>query len=147
MSERPAHLLAPRYADWDALLRDAAAEVAEKAGKALSTRRWGDVNASAIRHPMSAALPGTSWLLDAPREPLPGDTLSPRAQAPAFGASQRMVVAPGREAQGLFHMPGGQSGHPLSPFYGAGHADWVNGTPTPFLPGPAQHRLQFTPLQ
>ncbi|HET9482358.1 MAG TPA: penicillin acylase family protein, partial [Xanthomonadales bacterium] len=144
-SERPAHLLAPRYADWDALLLDAATEVAEEAGKALSTRRWGDVNAAAIRHPMSAALPGTSWLLDAPRDPLAGDTLSPRAQAPAFGASQRMVVAPGREQHGLFHMPGGQSGHPLSPFYLAGHDAWVRGEPTPFLPGPAQHRLAFTP--
>jgi penicillin amidase len=42
-------------------------------------------------------------------------------------------------------MPGGQSGHPLSPYYGAGHADWVKGTPTPFLPGPAQHVLMLQP--
>ena len=39
------------------------------------------------------------------------------------------------------HMPGGQSGHPLSEFYRAGHAAWVHGEPTPFLPGPPQYEL------
>jgi penicillin amidase len=62
-----------------------------------------------------------------------------------FGASQRMVVAPGHEAEGLAHMPGGQSGHPLSPFWGAGHADWVRGNATPFLPGTARHALTLEP--
>jgi len=62
-------------------------------------------------------------------------------QSPAFGASERMVVSPGHEEDGIFHMPGGQSGHPLSPFWGAGHDDYVLGRPTPFLPGPAGHRL------
>ena len=70
-----------------------------------------------------------------PADRLPGDRNVPRVQGPAFGASQRMVVSPGHEADGIIHMPGGQSGHPLSPFWGAGHQDWVHGTPTPFLPG------------
>ena len=69
----------------------------------------------------------------------------PRVQAPDFGASERMVVSPGHEADGIIHMPGGQSGHPLSPFWGAGHADWVAGRPTPFLPGAAAHTLQMRP--
>jgi penicillin amidase len=56
-----------------------------------------------------------------------------------------MVVSPGREAEGLFHMPGGQSSHPLSPFYRAGHAAWERGDPTPFLPGPTTHTLTLTP--
>jgi len=38
-------------------------------------------------------------------------------------------------------MPGGQSGHPLSPFYRAGFSDWVQGKPAPFLPGPTAHSL------
>ena len=37
-------------------------------------------------------------------------------------------------------MPGGQSGHPLSPHYADGHAAWAKGEPTPFLPGPARPR-------
>jgi penicillin amidase len=56
-----------------------------------------------------------------------------------------MVVSPGHEADGIMHMPTGQSGHPLSPFYSNSHDAWVNGDPTPFLPGPAQHSLMLTP--
>jgi len=95
---------------------------------------------------MAGALPGLlrSWLC-MPADPLPGDGLVPRVQGPGFGASQRMGVSPGREADGIAHMPGGQSGHPWSPFWGAGHDDWVHGRPSPFLPGPTRHRLTLSP--
>jgi penicillin amidase len=66
-------------------------------------------------------------------------------QSPTFGASERFGVSPGRESEGYLHMPGGQSGHPLSPFYRAGHAAWVRGEATAFLPGPAQHTLKLVP--
>ena len=82
-----------------------------------------------------------------PAEPLPGDGMMPRVQGPSFGASQRMVVAPGHEADGIAHMPGGQSGHPLSPFWGAGHDAWVEGRPTPFLPGDTEYRMTLTGIQ
>ena len=62
-------------------------------------------------------------------------------QEPHFGASIRFGVAPGDEADGYLMIAGGQSDHPLSPYFGAGHADWAKGTATPFLPGPAQHTL------
>jgi len=52
-----------------------------------------------------------------------------------------MVVSPGREHEGILHMPGGQSGHPLSPHYADQHRAWVDGAPLPFLPGPAVSRL------
>jgi penicillin amidase len=42
-------------------------------------------------------------------------------------------------------MPGGQSDNPLSPYFGAGHADWVDSKPTPLLPGPTQHTLVLEP--
>jgi penicillin amidase len=42
-------------------------------------------------------------------------------------------------------MPGGQSGHPLSPYYGAGHEDWASGRPTPLLPGAAVETLRLLP--
>jgi penicillin amidase len=65
--------------------------------------------------------------------------------APTFGASQRLVVSPGREEQAIMTMAGGQSGHPLSPFYGAGHRDWLTGNPAPLLAGEARHTLRFNP--
>ena len=68
----------------------------------------------------------------------------PRVQMPGFGASERMVVSPGHESEGIYHQPGGANGNPLSPFYRAGHEDWVKGRATPFLPGPIRHKLTLT---
>ncbi|MBV8468185.1 MAG: penicillin acylase family protein, partial [Burkholderiales bacterium] len=69
----------------------------------------------------------------------------PRVASPDFGQSERMVVAPGHEELGLFDMPGGESGHPLSPYFLAGHEAWVHGEALPLLPGPAQHTLTLHP--
>ena len=49
------------------------------------------------------------------------------------------------KAESYLMMPGGQSDHPLSPFHGAGHDDWVRGRPTPLLPGAAAYRLTLQP--
>ncbi|ARP89089.1 hypothetical protein CAL14_01230 [Bordetella genomosp. 9] len=115
-------------------------------GAPLAHARWGERNVLALAHPFAALLPhGLRPWFSAPAEPMPGDINMPRVQRPAFGASERFVVGPGREAQGILHMPGGASGHPLSPFYLAGHEDWVRGTPSPFLPGPAAHKLVLQP--
>ena len=80
-----------------------------------------------------------------PAQPLPGDDNMPRVQGTSFGASERMDVSPGREPEGVFHQPGGASGHPLSPFYRAGHDDWAKGKASPFLPGTAKYRLVLRP--
>ncbi|MNM64707.1 hypothetical protein D3C81_761150 [compost metagenome] len=149
LSERPAHLLPPQFKSWDALLVDSAQQLERDLaaqGPDLSQRTWGERNTAAICHPVSRALPALfkRWLC-MPREPLPGDNNMPRVQGPSFGASERMVVSPGHEADGIVHMPGGQSGHPLSPFWGAGHDDWVQGKPTPFLPGTTKHTLTLRP--
>ena len=150
VSERPAHLLPPPYSSWDALLVDTAKalEADLRSQGPLDARTWGERNTAAICHPVSRALPALarSWLC-MPADRLPGDRDMPRVQGPAFGASQRMVVSPGHEAEGLIHMPGGQSGHPLSPFWGAGHDAWVNGTPTPFLPGKTAYTLTLVPAK
>jgi penicillin amidase len=142
---QPAQLLDPKYHDWHSLLTAAAKQVATELGQqpgGLAARSWGEHNRSGINHPLSAALP--RWLgrfIDMPDQPLPGDNNMPRVAAPGFGASERFDVAPGHEAQGILEMPGGQSDNPLSPYFGAGHDDWVKGRPTPLLPGPEQHTL------
>lgn len=146
---QPAHLLDPKYPDWHALLVDAARHVANELGRqpgGLAARSWGERNRAGIRHPLSAALP--SWLgrfIDMPDQPIPGDNNMPHVAAPGFGASEHLDVAPGHEADGILNMPGGQSNHPLSPYFGAGHDDWVKGRPTPLLPGPDQHTLVLEP--
>jgi penicillin amidase len=148
VTARPPHLLDSKYATWDDLLLAAAdATLAEltKDGKTLAAQTWGVRNTSLFQHPLSRAVPSLARFLDVPPAQLPGDSHMPRFQAPTSGASERLVVSPGREAEGIFHMPVGQSGHPLSPYYQDGHDAWVKGEPTPFLPGPAVHVLTLAP--
>ncbi len=165
VTQRPDNLLPRRFAQcsssanantdpchgatgWDALFEDAAITVRDELSKhgPLAQRRWGERNTAAICHPLAQALPGffRRWLCMPPDE-LPGDANMPRVAAPAFGASERMVVSPGHEADGIIEMPGGQSGNPLSPFWGAGHEAWVRGEATPFLPGQTTHTLRLLP--
>lgn len=148
VAARPPHLLDPRFAGWDDWLADVATRTVRDlppACASLADCRWGAVNVARIRHPISEAVPLLARLLDMPAEPLPGDWSMPRVQSPGFGASERFAVSPGRESEGYFHMPGGQSGHPLSPFYRAGHSAWARGEATPFLPGAAAHVLRLSP--
>lgn len=149
LEEQPAHLLPPGYQDWTAFqvaCLDRVVERLESQPGGLAARTWGERNTARISHPLSRALPAfVARYLDMPADELPGDSNMPRVQGPKFGASERFSVAPGDEEHGYFELAGGQSGHPLSPFYGAGHRDWVEGKPTPFLPGPARHVLRFEP--
>jgi penicillin amidase len=116
-----------------------------KDGTALAEATWGRRNTMHIAHPMARALPlGAHWL-SAPPDEMPGDNHMPRVAAPEFGQSERMVIAPGHEESAIFNMPGGASGHPLSPWFLAGHNDWVTGRATPLLPGPAAHELTLLP--
>jgi penicillin amidase len=148
VTQRPVHLLDPRYPRWeDALLADLDAALEELSGECgdLESCTWGRHNTLHMRHPLSDALPFASSWLDMPAVPLPGDAAMPRVQGVSFGASQRLVVSPGRESEGYLQMPGGPVDHPLSPFYGAGHEAWVRGEPTPLLPGAAAHTLRLVP--
>ena len=150
LAQRPPHLLSRNFASWDALLEDAAKEVRDelKTQGPLAERTWGERNTATICHPLAKAIPLVGKrLLCMPPDQLSGDGSMPRVASPDFGASQRMVVSPGHEADGITHMPGGQSGHPLSPFWGAGHDDWVHGRPTPFLPGKTAYTLKLAPAQ
>jgi penicillin G amidase len=148
VSARPLHLLDPKYKDWDALLLDAVDRTAATltdGGRRLADRSWGESNRSVVQHPLSRAVPSLARWLDVPPHALPGDSHMPRVQSPSAGASERLAVSPGHEEDGYFHMPGGQSGHPLSPHYADGHAAWMQGTPTAFLPGKAVTTLVLTP--
>ncbi|MEO7252256.1 MAG: penicillin acylase family protein [Arenimonas sp.] len=147
-SQQPVHLLPRKYSSWDALFLDAARSVARDLQKKgpLARRNWGERNTAAICHPLAKALPRVLRpSLCMPADALAGDVSMPRVAGPSFGASERMVVSPGHEVDGIIHMPGGQSGNPLSPFWGAGHQAWVTGEPTPFLPGPVEHRMTLRP--
>jgi penicillin G amidase len=149
LTAQPLHLLAKSYPDWPQFLRaQVDATIAELGASCpeLAHCTWGAHHLVQIRHPLSRALPWLASFLDMPTLELPGDHDMPRVQDGAsFGASERFAVSPGHEEQGYLHLPGGQSGHPLSPYYRAGFTQWARGEPLPFLPGPAEHTLTLTP--
>ena len=132
LDEQPAAWLPPSYASWQqvqlAALDRAIADMT-KDGQPLKAATWGQRNTAVIAHPIAAALPQLARWLTVPADMLPGDSHMPRVAGPKFGQSERMTVQAGHEEQGVFNMPGGQSGHPLSPYFLLGHEDWVMARP------------------
>lgn len=148
VTERPAHLLDPKYASWDAQLLaavDGASADLTASGGRLADQSWGGFNRAIVTHPLGSALPLIGRWVNMPEDPLPGDIYTPRAHSPRAGPSERMAVSPGREHEGILHMPTGQSGHPWSTHYADQHRAWVTGEPVPFLPGASVSRLTLTP--
>lgn len=140
--------LPSNYTSWPELLFDAAKlaqrDLIAEYGR-LANASWGNRNMAKIEHPLASAIPYFGHWLNMPASSLAGDSHMPRVQHPAFGQSQRMVVAPGHEQQGILVIPGGQSGHPLSPFYRADYPYWQAAVALPFLPGPKKYQQQLLP--
>jgi len=145
VEKRPSYLVDPRAGNWDREFLTIVDTMLAENHNQVSRQHWGRHNKLRMQHPISRALPFASFLLDMPREELSGDFFVPRVATSKNGASERMVVCPGKEESAILHVPGGQSGHPLSPYYRAGHEDWVHGRPTPFLPGATVHTLLLAP--
>ena len=136
------------FKSWPELLQravlDSRQELIDKHGS-LAAATWGADNSTSMRHPLSAAVPVLAGWLDQASQGMAGDSHMPRVHNHGHGQSERMVVAPGHEERGILVIPGGQSGHPMSPFYRGDHAAWLAGEPLPFLPGEARHRLALRP--
>ncbi len=115
LDEQPAGWLPSGYTNWRAVqvaAVDRAIGELTRDGTTLAGATWGKRNTAAIAHPISGAVPFLARWLSAPLDQLPGDAHMPRVAGPKFGQSERLTVSPGKEEQGVFNMPGGQSGHP-----------------------------------
>jgi penicillin G amidase len=148
VTERPLHLLSPAMPSWDAQILAALDKtIADLTanGDALRDRTWGEYNRAAVLHPLASAVPFFGRWLRMPDDALPGDIYTPRAHSPRAGPSERIVVSPGREEEGIAHMPTGQSGHPLSPHFRDQQHAWLTGEPTPLLAGTAVDVLTLVP--
>jgi penicillin amidase len=150
LDARPPALLPKGYTDWDALvvalLEQSADELLQRhAAKTLQELVWGRVNPVKIDHPLGDSIPLLGTWLNMPKAPLAGCAYCVRWTVPHGGAAERLVVAPNDLPQGILHMPGGQSGHPLSPFYRDQQAAWLAGRPLPLLSGTTRYRLILEP--
>jgi penicillin amidase len=148
LNEEPQAALpdAAHYRNWDdyilARLQDSIRQLrARYPGIALTDLNWGRCNTVKQSHPFSNALPALSDWLNMPSEALPGCAFCVRAASPGFGASERLVVAPGHFDDAILHMPGGQSGHPMSPYYRDQQHFWLKGLPMPLVAGKPEHQL------
>jgi penicillin amidase len=141
---RPSHLLPPSAPDWEAYLRRLLATSLGELGTKDGPRPWGEANRLAITHPL-AANPLLALRMKAPSAPQAGHVYAIRVATPAFGASQRMVVAPGLESSGLVSMPLGQSGDPLDRHFLDHHPSWADGKAVPFRAGPPAATRRFSP--
>jgi penicillin G amidase len=61
------------------------------------------------------------------------------------GASERLVLSPAHPENAIFHMPGGQSGHPLSPHYRDQQTLWRDGIASPLQSTAKPHTLSVLP--
>jgi len=139
------------YRDWDSFLLGILmkAESNVSAGHSADFPKnvvWGIFNQVNIKHPFSTSLPWLSRWLDMPQVAVPGCAGCVRWASAGSGASERLVVSPGREGNGILHMPGGQSGHPLSPHYSDQQQAWVEGTALPLETGTSAHRIELVPI-
>ena len=139
-----------RFSDWRTFLLH---EV-EESVKAVKTKHtlsrvddlaWGTVNRVRMAHPLSEAIPVVGTWLNMADDAASGCGPCVRVLNGSLTASERMVVSPAHHTDALFHMPGGQSGHPLSPHYRDQQANWSQGRSTPLLAGKQHHTLTFTP--
>ena len=100
------------FHDWHGFLRahlfQSASRLAKRHGvTVLDGLTWGSVNEVDVRHPLTEGVPILRSFLDMPRVAIPGCGHCVRFADGKYGASERMVVSPGRESAGILHMPGG----------------------------------------
>ena len=133
------------YSDWEQFILSKLEESMEQLLeehdlKSLDQLTWGTIHTTEISHPLGF-IPILGKILNMPQKPLPGGYHCVRATS----ASERMVISPKHHADGILHIPCGQSGHPLSENYKDQFSYWLKGEPLPFLLGTATHTLTLNP--
>lgn len=149
LREQPRHWLHPRHPSWESLLDKALRETVQRVLNEnpgpVGERTWAERNGAAVAHPLARAIPELASLLNMPHFSTSGDALAPKVMRGSQGASERIAVRPGSHQTAVFHMPGGQSGHPLSSYYTTGFSDWVQGKAAPLIPGDTVNTLTLVP--
>lgn len=148
LEQRPLHLTPPGHESWEAFVRASLLKAMDAMSKTPPgvglEATWGRFNAMQARHPVSAAVPQLSKWLDLPATEQSGHLFAVRVASRGFGASERLAVSPGQWSSAILHMPGGQSGHPLSEHYTDQHADWAEGRATALMPGETVRTITLT---
>jgi penicillin amidase len=146
----PAIAATYEHADWEGFLLATLEQAANELKVRYDIHRldqlpWQKVNTVVLQHPFSRIEPKAGNFLD--MSPVPGacDSNCIKVLHERNGASERLVIAPNHPENGIFEMPGGQSGHPLSPHYSDQQSAWEKGAEQAFLPSKTEHTLNLKP--
>jgi penicillin G amidase len=140
-----------RYQDWRGLILQTLAESVRELKERESVQSldglvWGEINRVPLRHPFTKSMPFLSSWLDMAEQEVSGCAgFCVRIVGNGHGASERLVVSPAHLEEGILHMPGGQSGHPLSAHYRDQQPAWLAGIALPLLPGESEQSLKLVP--
>jgi penicillin G amidase len=152
LSERPKGLLRAHLNDnWNTLIIDTLRQSAQQLQRdhptiKLTQLTWGETHPITVRHTFSKLSPLLAQLLDMPTFASDGcASFCVKVMGRNHSASERLVLSPLHPEDAIFHMPGGQSGHPLSEHYRDQQNSWQLGIATAFQLDKSAHTLQFSP--
>jgi penicillin amidase len=152
LTQRPAGMLNSRYHDdWRQMITDTIRQTRQELHRQypdtdLTNLSWGRTHGMTLQHPFSRVAPILGNVLDMPAFASDGcASVCVRVMDNGHGASERLVLSPAHPDDAIFHMPGGQSGHPLSPHYRDQQLFWQNGIASPLQTNIKPYTLSVTP--
>lgn len=151
---RPAELLPPGYANYDALLADALEKAIAKQGvpSNLSRWTWGEVAKVEVEHPVFGTIPLLRRWTGTGALPQSGDANTVKQVGRTFGPSERMTVDFSNLDNSTLNIVNGQSGNFLSPHYDDQWNAWYSGATFPWpwsqtaVAQAAAHTLRLEPV-
>ncbi len=152
LTQRPKGMLSARYHDnWQQMIletiRQSALELHRQYPEThLAQLTWGQTHAIALQHPFSKVASFLGNVLDMPTFASDGcASVCVKVMADGHGASERLVLSPSHPENAIFHMPGGQSGHPLSQHYRDQQQFWQDGIAAPLQSSATPNVLSVLP--
>jgi len=152
LQQRPQNLLRANFDDdWHAMIIQTMRQTADELhrrypAKKLTELAWSEVHSIELHHPFSRVSPFLAKFLDMPSFGSDGcASVCVKVMGTSHSASERLVLSPAHPEDAIFHMPGGQSGHPLSEHYRDQQLFWQEGIALPMQADNAMHTLQFMP--
>jgi len=152
LTQRPRGLLRDNYGDdWHVMVIQVLRHTADQLHKhypetKLTSMLWSETHQIELRHPFSRISPFLARLLDMPIFGSDGcASVCVKVMGTSHSASERLVLSPTHPEDAIFHMPGGQSGHPLSEHYRDQQPLWQEGVAAPMQSDKVMHTLHFLP--
>jgi penicillin amidase len=145
--------LPPGYKDWDALLTAAVRKAMHDSHAPADVAEWsyGSWHVVDIEHPLAGFLPLIGRIAGTGPQPQSGDGTTVKQVGRTLGPSQRFTMDWSNIDGSTENIVLGESGNPLSPYFGDQWNDWYNGTTfaLPFTPAAVaadtRHTLRLLP--